>query len=223
MYQPIKRKYLFFPYSHIRYIQTQFYIGICFYFLHFAFRSDFSASGAGAEGMEELKTGCMHQLQTNETPEHKVFAYPLPFNVIPHIDKFQENGYTKEEMKVTWETQKIFNDKNMKVSCTAVRIPTLRAHSESITIQTIKPITPEHVRQLLMNASGVELVDDIAKLKYPMPMNASGQYDVQVGRIRQNLIFGDYGLDLFVVGDQLLRGAALNAVLIMESCVQKQI
>ena len=106
----------------------------------------------------------------------------------------------------------------MNISCTAVRIPTLRAHSESITIETGLPITPDEVRNLLESdsVSGVKVVDDPRENKYPMPLNASGEDDVEVGRIRQNLVFGNHGLDLFVVGDQLLRGAALNAVLIME-------
>jgi len=181
-----------------------------------------AASGAGAEGMEELKTGCAHQLHSGEIPKANVFAHPLPFNVIPHIDTFQPNGYTKEEMKVTWETRKIFSAPELNLSCTAVRIPTLRAHSESITVETNEPITPESVREILASdsAPGVKVVDDPTNNEYPMPLNASGEDDVEVGRLRQSLVFGEYGLDLFVVGDQLLRGAALNAVLIMEKMLE---
>lgn len=144
-----------------------------------------AASGAGAEGMKELKEGCAYQLETGDIPQAKVFAHPLPFNVIPHIDKFQDNGYTKEEMKVTWETQKIFSDPNMNISCTAVRIPTLRAHSESITIETNEPISPDKAREILLESPGVMVWDDPSQNLYPMPLNVSGQDDVQVGRIRQ--------------------------------------
>merc|ERR1712014_473010 len=127
------------------------------------------------------------------------------------------NGYTKEEMKVAWEMKKIFGfGDDVKVSCTACRVPTLRAHSEAITIETELPINPDEARELLRNATGVKVVDDPEKLLYPMPLNATGQDDVEVGRIRQSIVFGDHGLDFFVSGDQLLRGAALNAVLIAE-------
>lgn len=172
-----------------------------------------AASGAGQEGMNELREGTAQALK-DETPEHKIFAHPLPFNVVPHIDAFQTNGYTKEEMKVTWETQKIFRDSSIAVSCTAVRIPTMRAHAEAITLETAEKIDPSDVRTLLQEAEGVEVVDEPAENKYPMPLNASTKADVEVGRLRQNLVFGEHGLDLFVCGDQLLRGAALNAVLI---------
>ena len=121
-------------------------------------------------------------------------------------------------MKVVWETLKIFNvpKEELRVSCTAVRVPTLRAHSEAITIETVQPITVQAAKELLAHTPGVTLVDDPAHNLYPMPLTASEKYDVEVGRIRQSLIFDDYGLDLFVSGDQLLRGAALNAVLIAE-------
>jgi len=176
-----------------------------------------AASGAGVEGMEELKVGCRDVLDGKEAG-HKIFTHPLPFNVIPHIDSFDENGYTKEEMKVTNETRKIFELPDLAVSCTAVRIPTLRAHSEAITVETEKPVSADEARSLLAAAPGVALVDNPAELQYPMPSTATCKYDVEVGRVRQSLIFGDHGLDLFVCGDQLLRGAALNAVLIAEAC-----
>merc|ERR1712039_536333 len=179
-----------------------------------------AASGAGAEGMAELEDGLAAFVTDGAVPDPEYFAHQLPFNVIPQIDAFQENGYTKEEMKVTWELQKIFGlPDDVKVSCTAVRVPTLRAHSESIVIETEKPVDPAEARKVLEGAEGVKVVDDPASLKYPMPLNATGQYDVEVGRIRQSLIFGDKGLEFFVSGDQLLRGAALNAVLIAEQAV----
>lgn len=174
-----------------------------------------AASGAGAPGMQELKDG-MAAMVNGQEVVNKVFAHPLPYNIIPHIDVFQENMYTKEEMKVTWEARKIMNIPDLKLSCTAVRIPTLRAHSESITIETSEKIRANDVRELLRNSPGVKVVDNPAEKLYPMPLTATGQFDIEVGRIRENDVFGEYGLDLFVSGDQLLRGAALNAVIIAE-------
>lgn len=180
-----------------------------------------AASGAGAAGMTELLEGTRKHLN-NEAVVSEVFAHPLPFNVIPHIDTFQSNGYTKEEMKVVWETQKIFDDKSIACSCTAVRIPTLRAHSEAITIETVEEIGPEAAREVLRAAPGVDVVDDPEGKKYPMPLNAAKKYSVEVGRLRSSLVFQPHGLDLFVSGDQLLRGAALNAVLIAEAKLKER-
>ena len=182
-----------------------------------------AASGAGQPGMDELLAGTKEQLLNGNTapPKNQVFAHPLPFNVIPHIDKFQDNGYTKEEMKVTWETRKICGlPDTIPISCTAVRIPTLRAHSEVIVMETTRTIDLKKARAILENAPGVEVVDDPAQNKYPMPLTATGNYNVQVGRLRQSLAFGEYGLEFFVSGDQLLRGAALNAVLVAEAMHQ---
>mmetsp|Transcript_30404 Transcript_30404/g.48580 ORF Transcript_30404/g.48580 Transcript_30404/m.48580 type:complete len:376 (-) Transcript_30404:1680-2807(-) len=178
-----------------------------------------AASGAGAEGMEELDRQAI-KYGKGETLEHAVFQHQLLFNVIPHIDSFQENGYTREEMKVAWETRKIFGCPELDVSCTAVRTPTLRAHAEAITLETYRPVDVAKARQLIDRATGVKLEDEPGALKYPMPLNASKQYDVEAGRIRESLVFGAYGLDLFVCGDQLLRGAALNAVLIAECALR---
>jgi aspartate-semialdehyde dehydrogenase len=183
-----------------------------------------AASGAGAEGMAELENGLKAYATTGTVPKPEYFAHQLPFNVIPQIDAFQSNGYTKEEMKVTWELQKIFGlPDDVKISCTAVRVPTLRAHSESITIETELPIDPEEAREILRKAEGVTVKDDPSSLTYPMPLNATGQYNVEVGRIRQSVVFGKHGLEFFVSGDQLLRGAALNAVIIAEEAVKKRL
>merc|ERR1719410_745668 len=181
-----------------------------------------AASGAGQEGMDELQDGTLSLLKKDvETAPNKIFAHPLPFNVIPHIDKFQDNLYTKEEMKVTWETRKICSlPDDFPVSCTAVRIPTVRAHSESIIIETEKPVDVKAAQQALANAPGVLLKDDPENNVYPMPLSATGQYDIEVGRVRKNLVFGDHGLEFFVCGDQLLRGAALNAVLVAEEMLK---
>ena len=177
-----------------------------------------AASGAGQPGMEELQKGSADMANGKDlTGTNEIFAHPLPFNVIPHIDKFLEDDYTKEERKVTWETRKIMDLPDLPVSCTCVRIPTLRAHAESITIETERPVDVARAKAVLAAAPGVELTDDVTKNLYPMPLTASTKYDVEVGRIRKNDVFGDYGLDFFVCGDQLLRGAALNAVLIAEA------
>merc|ERR1712066_674767 len=183
-----------------------------------------AASGAGAEGMAEVEEGLAAYVNTGECSKPEFFAHQLPFNVIPQIDVFQENGYTKEEMKVTWELQKIFGlPDDVKVSCTSVRVPTLRAHSESIIIETEKPVDPAEAREVLRKADGVKVVDNPAELEYPMPLNATGKYDVEVGRIRSSLVFGDHGLEFFLSGDQLLRGAALNAVIIAEQVVAEKV
>ncbi len=180
-----------------------------------------AASGAGNGGMEELEAETKKALD-GEKPGSMIFAYPLPFNVIPHIDSFQDNQYTREEMKVVWETHKIFGDSNIPISCTCVRIPTMRTHSESIVVETEKPVDPDKLRQLLKKTPGVKVKDDPANNIYPMPMNATEQYDVEVGRIRQNLIFKDHGIEFFVAGDQILKGAALNAVQIGELIVKQR-
>jgi aspartate-semialdehyde dehydrogenase len=180
-----------------------------------------ATSGAGDKGMAELEAETRHYLN-GEPVGHETFVHPIPFNLSPHIDVFQDNAYTKEEMKVVWETRKIFGDDTIPVSCTCVRIPTMRAHSESIVVETKKPVKADEVRQLLRQIAGVEVKDDIKANVYPMPLNASKKFDVEVGRIRQSLIFGDYGLEFFVCGDQLLRGAALNAVEIGEMVIKQR-
>ncbi|MGK7865663.1 aspartate-semialdehyde dehydrogenase [Falsiroseomonas sp. E2-1-a20] len=175
-----------------------------------------AASGAGAEGMAELERETRRVLVEGQPARAEVFAHPLAFNVIPHIDSFQPNAYTREEMKVVWETRKIMGLPELLISCTAIRIPTMRVHGESVTIETERPVTADAAREVLRRAAGVKLVDDVAKNLYPMPLTATGQDDVEAGRIRANPVFGDHGLDLFLCGDQLLKGAALNAVQIAE-------
>lgn len=178
-----------------------------------------AASGAGQPGMDELREGTKELLATGKHMENKVFAHPLPFNVIPQIDKFMDNGYTKEEMKVAWECRKICDLGNgFPVSCTAVRIPTFRAHAESIVVETERPVDLDLARQVLSDAPGVVVVDDPAKMEYPMPAVATGKDDVQVGRLRKSIVF-ENGMEFFVCGDQLLRGAALNAVLVAEAMI----
>jgi aspartate-semialdehyde dehydrogenase len=175
-----------------------------------------AASGAGAEGMAELERETRRVLVEGARPGAEVFAHPLAFNVIPHIDAFQPNGYTREEMKVVWETRKIMGLPDLPISCTAVRVPTLRVHAESVTVETERPVTPELARDVLRAAAGLRVVDDPSANLYPMPITATGRDECEVGRIRRNEVFGERGLDLFVCGDQLLKGAALNAVQIAE-------
>ena len=175
-----------------------------------------AASGAGAEGMVELERETRRVLVDGEPARAEVFAHPLAFNVIPQIDAFQPNGYTREEMKVVWESRKIMGVPDLPISCTAVRIPTMRVHAEAVTIETERPVTPEAARAVLARAAGVRVVDEPAAQRYPMPITATGADDVEAGRIRANPVFGEHGLDLFLCGDQLLKGAALNAVQIAE-------
>ena len=175
-----------------------------------------ASSGAGAEGMEELVSGIKEYALTGNIGKNAVFTHPLPFNVIPHIDTLTDNGYTKEEMKFLWEIRKIFADNSLNVSCTSVRVPTLRSHCASISIETVTKIDAVDVRELLKKCKGVEVVDCPEKNVYPMPINTAHKYNTQVGRIRQSLVFKQYGIDLFLSGDQLLKGAGLNAVQIAE-------
>lgn len=171
-----------------------------------------------AKAMTELSENTKKYFSWEE-PVIENFVDNIAFNVIPHIDKFQENWYTKEEMKVVWETQKIFWDKSINISCTAVRIPTFRAHSESIVLETEKDVDIEDIKNILSKTSGVDLVDDIENNKYPMPLYASGKNNVEVWRIRKNLVFGKKWIELFISWDQLLRWAALNAVEILKNCI----
>jgi len=164
-----------------------------------------AASGAGQPAMEELKTATQAALDGEDFVPRE-FAYDLAFNVIPQIDSFTSNDYTKEEMKVTDELRKILHlPDSVAIECTAVRIPILRAHSESITIETEKPFNPDRARQILSSSLGVQVRDNPSNKEYPMPSAVEGQNDVQVGRIRKSLVFGDHGGTFFISGDQLLK------------------
>lgn len=180
-----------------------------------------AASGAGAQGMEELKNETKNILFGKKI-KNKIFQHQIAFNLIPHIDVFQKNNYTKEEMKVVWETKKIFNNDNIKISCACVRVPIMRAHSESILVETKKEIGVQKIKNIFQNTDGIEVRDDIKNCIYPMPLTASKKYDIEVGRIRNSLIFGKNGLEFFVCGDQILKGAALNAVQIAELIANRE-
>ncbi len=173
-----------------------------------------AASGAGAAAMDELME--QHaQLVRGEEPTIEKFAYQLAYNVIPQVDVFTDNGYTKEEMKMYNETKKIMHAPSLDVSATCVRVPVMRAHSESIWIETEQPISIEQAREALSNAEGVVVLDDPAQKKYPMPLDIANQDPVYVGRLRKDLTCAN-GLSFWVVGDQIKKGAALNAVQIAQ-------
>ncbi|MBQ9074189.1 MAG: aspartate-semialdehyde dehydrogenase [Muribaculaceae bacterium] len=173
-----------------------------------------AASGAGAAAMDELVKQ-YGQLERGETPTVEKFAYQLAYNVIPHVDVFMDNGYTKEEMKMYHETKKIMHAPKLDVSATCVRVPVMRAHSEAIWIETQSPISVEQARQAFAAAKGVVVVDSPADKKYPMPLFIANEDPVYVGRIRKDLT-NDCGLSFWVVGDQIKKGAALNAVQIAQ-------
>ncbi|MBQ7695162.1 MAG: aspartate-semialdehyde dehydrogenase [Lentisphaeria bacterium] len=175
-----------------------------------------ATSGAGAKGMAELLEQT-RQILDGQPIAPKAFAHRIAFNLIPHIDIFYDNGYTKEELKMVNETRKMLHDDSLRITCTCVRVPVLRAHSESLNLEFEEEITPEEARAILDAAPGVQVMDDPAAKLYPMPVEAAEQYDVRVGRIRQDISRSDRrGLEIFVSGDQVLKGAALNAVQIAE-------
>src|SRR6266436_4190638 len=181
-----------------------------------------AASGAGAAAMEELAESTRAYLEKRPY-ENTVLPHPYAFNLFSHNSKIDPaTGYNEEETKMAKETQKIFGDSEIRISATCVRVPVLRAHSEALTIECERPITPAEVREILSGAPGVKLVEDATKNYYPMPKDASGQGDVLVGRIRQDTSDPTgKSIAMFVAGDQLLKGAALNAVQIAEVLVEK--
>lgn len=173
-----------------------------------------AASGAGASAMEELRT--QHaSIANGEEPTVEKFAHQLAFNVIPHIDVFTDNGYTKEEMKMYHETKKIMHAPALDVSATCVRVPVMRAHSEAIWVQTAEPLELETVRKAFEDAEGVVVVDNPADKEYPMPLTLAGEDPVFVGRIRRDLT-DPRGISFWSVSDQIKKGAALNAVQIAQ-------
>ena len=180
-----------------------------------------SASGAGASAMAELEEQ-YRQAVNGEEVKHQKFAYQLAYNLIPQIDVFGDDDYTKEELKMYHETRKIMHS-DIAVSATCVRVPSLRAHSEALWVETENPLTPEQVRTALANAEGVQVMDDPQKITseypYPMPLYLSGTDDVYVGRIRKDLA-NENGITFWCVGDQIRKGAALNAIQIAEKLLE---
>ena len=181
-----------------------------------------AASGAGQPGLNELEDQ-IRAYAKGEPLTVKAFQHQLMYNLIPHIDKFnEENWYTLEELKMLNESRKMLHHPTLKLSCTCVRVPIARAHSESLNLEFENDITPAEAREILSKCEGVRVVDDPLNGCYPMPLDATAKYDVLAGRIRQDISRDDKkGLEMFVSGDQLLRGAALNAVEIAEHLVKR--
>ncbi|KUO96991.1 aspartate-semialdehyde dehydrogenase [Ferroacidibacillus organovorans] len=186
-----------------------------------------AASGAGERAIEELRE-TSRAILDGRAPEPSLLPvaklknhYPLGFNVIPQIDVFEENGFTKEEMKMVRETHKILGDESIAVTPTAVRVPVVYGHSEAVYIETELPFVVDDVRTLLRDAKGVTLQDDPTRQEYPQPYFAAGHFDVFVGRIRRDL-YAENGLNLWIVSDNILKGAAYNAVQIAELWLRQE-
>ena len=180
-----------------------------------------SASGAGARAMEEVKVQAQAILN-GESALPEIFPYPLAFNLFPHNSPMTDNNYCEEEMKMVDETRKIFGDQDIRITATCVRVPVLRAHSEAINLEFNHPFNPDKAKEILATAPGVRLVEDFSKNYFPMPIDASGKDDVLVGRIRQDISHPN-GLELWLCGDQIRKGAALNAVQIAELLIAKSL
>jgi len=173
-----------------------------------------AVSGSGARAIYELREQVKNALQDRQLTA-QVYAYPIAFNLLPHVDSFLESGYTKEEMKMQNEGRKIMHLPEFRASVTCVRVPVYRAHSVAISAQFEQPVSVERAREVLAKAPGLELVDEPENNRYPMPITVAEKDNCQVGRVRVDCAF-DNGLSFWVSGDQLLKGAALNAVQIAE-------
>lgn len=176
-----------------------------------------AASGAGAAAMDELYEQC-RQVLAGEPVTVEKFQYQLAFNMIPQVDVFLDNDYTKEEMKMYHETRKIMHS-DVETSATCVRVPSLRSHSEAVWIETERPVSPEEARELFSKQPGLQVDDNPVEKRYPMPLFLAGKDDVYVGRIRKDLA-NPNGLTFWLVGDQIRKGAALNAVQIAEYLIK---
>ena len=177
-----------------------------------------AVSGTGKKAIDELHSQTKAILNFIE-PERKVYPHRIAFNCLPHIDVFLDNGYTKEEMKMVDETKKILEDDSIGITATTVRVPVFFSHSESLNVETLDPITPDQVRALLEKAPGVTVVDDPSENLYPMAIDAAGRDDTFVGRIRADESISN-GINLWVVSDNIRKGAATNAVQIAEIVAQ---
>ena len=180
-----------------------------------------AVSGTGQKGMEELERQ-VRDLFNSRDPETKVSPYRIAFNVLPHIDVFLDNDYTKEEMKMVNETVKIFDDPTIKVTATCARVPVFYCHAESVNIETEKKITPKEARVMLSQAPGVRVFDNPRELMYPMPAYCVGEDATYVGRIREDESIAN-GLNLWIVADNVRKGAALNAVQIGEELLRRDL
>jgi aspartate-semialdehyde dehydrogenase len=183
------------------------------------FASSYQAvSGTGAKAIEELKRQ-VDQVVHGQSTTKEVYPHQIAFNVLPHVDVFLGNGYTKEEMKMENEGRKIMHHPSFRASVTCVRVPVYRAHSIAVTAEFDKPVTADNAREVLKKAPGLDLVDEPAKNEYPLPLYMTEKYNCAVGRIRKDVAL-DNGLCFWVSGDQLLKGAALNAVQIAEELLK---
>ncbi len=180
-----------------------------------------AVSGSGQGGIAALDAQA-RQWAAGEPVEQQFYPHQIAFNALPHIDGFLPSGYTKEEQKMVDEAKKIFADPDLQVTATCVRVPVFGAHSEALNVQTWKKLTAGEARELLAGSPGIVVVDDPAELRYPLPLAAEGTDPVYVGRIREDLTV-DHGLDLWVVSDNLRKGAALNAVQIAEELVHREL
>ncbi|WP_319420053.1 aspartate-semialdehyde dehydrogenase [Pleurocapsa sp. FMAR1] len=180
-----------------------------------------SASGAGARAMEEAKSQARDILDGKQ-PQAEILPYPIAFNLFPHNSPLNEQGYCEEEMKMVNETRKIFDAPELKITATCVRVPILRAHSEAINLEFAQPFEVAKAKELIAAAPGVKVVEDWQSNYFPMPIDATGQDPVLVGRIRQD-ISQDCGLELWLCGDQIRKGAALNAIQIAELLLAKNL
>jgi aspartate-semialdehyde dehydrogenase len=178
-----------------------------------------SVSGTGKRAIRELE-GQVLAIYNHKEIKKEVYPHQIAFNCLPHIDVFLDNGYTKEEMKMLNETRKIMEDDSIRVTATTVRVPVFYSHSEAVNIETEKKITPDEVRQILSKAPGVVVVDDPGKSEYPLAVNAAGKDATFVGRIREDESIPN-GINLWVVSDNIRKGAALNAVQIAEILIEK--
>jgi aspartate-semialdehyde dehydrogenase len=179
------------------------------------FASTYQAvSGTGAQAIVELESQ-VKQIANNEPVTREVYPHQIAFNVLPHVDSFLESGYTREEMKLENEGRKIMHHDTFQASVTCVRVPVYRAHSIAVSAEFEKPVTLAQAQELLAKAPGLDVVDDTANNQYPLPLNASGKDNCEVGRLRMDCAL-ENGLCFWVSGDQLLKGAALNAVQIAE-------
>lgn len=179
-----------------------------------------ATSGAGLQGSRDLEAGSRAHL-AGEDYDYQAFAYPIAFNAIPQIGGHKEDGYTSEEMKMVYETRKILGDESILVSPTCVRIPVANCHSEVITVETERPVSPEEARELFSNFPGITVVDDLDKKQYPMPSTSVGSDEVFIGRIRKDISHPN-GLNFWCVSDNLRKGAATNAVQIAELLSKQQ-
>jgi aspartate-semialdehyde dehydrogenase len=183
------------------------------------FASSYQAvSGTGAKAIEELRRQ-VDQLVKGQAVTKEVYPHQIAFNVLPHVDSFLPDGYTKEEMKMQHEGRKIMHHPTFCASVTCVRVPVYRAHSVAVTAEVAKPVTVESAREALRNAPGLQVIDEPGKNLYPLPLNMAEQYDCAVGRIRRDCAM-ENGLAFWISGDQLLKGAALNAVQIGEELLK---